>query len=351
LTVADSLRANASELEGFARTILARVGVPDDDAGVIAGSLVASNLRGVDSHGVRRLPGYVDDLERGRIERVARVRVVRSAPPVEVLDGGNGMGQVVAARAVERALRIAADPGLRVGIVGARSSNHFGAAGHYALMAASKGMIGAVATNAVPTLAPWGGMKAAIGNNPWSVAFPCRELGHPVLLDVANSLTSFGKLRHLIERGSPIPEGWVMNADGRPTTDPEEARNGTLLPMGGHKGYAISFIVEALAGALTGAGCLPRDRGEVGHLVLAIDIAAFCDRDEFERRVSRLARAMKEAPKAPGFDRIYVPGEIEHLREVERRGSGIPIPMSVVRALSDLGKRYEVECPLRGDSM
>ncbi|MCL6449944.1 MAG: Ldh family oxidoreductase [Acetobacteraceae bacterium] len=342
------LRVGAAELLAFARAVLERKGVPPEDAGLAAEALVATNLRGVDSHGINRLPEYVARLERGLMQAVTRLTPVASSPPLELWDGQGGVGPVVASRTMERAVALARDHG--VGVVGVRRSNHFGAAGHYALMAAARGLIGLAATNAAPTLAPWGGREARLGNNPWAIAVPCRTLGHPLLLDIANSVSSFGKLRQLAEEGRPIPEGWVMTADGRPTTDPREALSGVLLPMGGHKGYAISFMIEVLAGALTGAGCpgADPDGGGVGHLMAAVGVTAFATPEEFEARLGRVIKAMKTAPLAPGHKEVMVPGEVEARNEAERRRAGIPLPAPVVERLVRLGEGLGVSFPSRG---
>lgn len=315
----------------FAAAVYARHGLPEADARLCADTLVQADLWGHQSHGVMRLSWYVARLRSGACAAVASPETVVDAGAVAVLDGRDAMGQVLAARAMEDAIRRAKAHG--IGAVSLRDSGHFGTAMYFTLMAARAGCVGFLATNASPSMAPWGGRAKAVGNNPWSWAAPAGRHA-PMVLDIANTGVARGKIYLARQKGLPIPEGWALDADGAPTTDPAAAIAGIVLPMAGHKGYAIAFAMDVLAGVLSGgasgsgvAGPYQAERRSgAGQFVLALDIARFQAPDAFAARMEALIAEMKAVPPAEGFGEVFYPGEIEARAEARHRAEGLVLP-------------------------
>ncbi|GAA5162603.1 Ldh family oxidoreductase [Pseudonocardia eucalypti] len=346
-------RVSAERLAEFAARVLRACQVPPADAELVADSLVAADLWGHQSHGVLRLGWYVDRLRSGVMNTRTEPELVVDAGAVATLDGGDGVGQVLAARAATEAIERAGRHG--VGVVAVRNSNHFGTAAYFTRMAPPRGCIGLLATNASAAMAPWGGREKRVGSNPWSIAAP---LGgqRQLVLDIANTAVARGKIYLADNRGEPIPAGWAMAADGRPTTDPREAIAGLIMPMAEHKGYAISVMMDVLAGVLTGSGFgagikgpyQAAERSGAGHLYLALDIAAFLPVEEFVRRANQLVDELKATPPAPGASPIRYPGEGEMLAEQRHRAAGLELPAQTVadldRVAAELGLR-----PLAGN--
>jgi LDH2 family malate/lactate/ureidoglycolate dehydrogenase len=330
-------------LETFCTKVLQRLGVPQEEAAITASTLVTSNLRGVDTHGVTRLPAYVAKLKGGALKPAVTLTTERETIATALLDGHDGIGQVISYRAMQMAIRKAKDAG--VSYVAVTNSNHLGACAYYPMMALEHDMIGFTATNASPRLAPTGGVERLFGNNPWSIAVPAGQRP-PVVLDMANSVVAAGKIRTFLREGKPIPEGWALNKYGDPTTDPGEALKGILLAIGGYKGYGIILMVDLLTGVLTDSNYGPRVKGidqeaepaRVAHSFLAIDLAAFTDVAAFKARVDAYIDEIKASKKARGSDVIYLPGEPEHLRVRERREKGIPLHPKVAEELRAVGK-------------
>jgi ureidoglycolate dehydrogenase (NAD+) len=343
------MRVEQAALTSFCRDVLVAVGLDERDAATVAGSLVAADLRGVATHGVLRLPVYVERMRRGLIATRPSIQVRRTGPATATVDGGNGPGQVVALRAMREAVALAEGAG--VGLVSVHGSNHFGAAGWFALHAAERGMIGLALTHAEADVVPFGGRRPALGTNPLAVAVP-RGDGPPVLLDMATSGVAMGRVLLARTRGEPIPEDWAVDADGEPTTDPRQVR--AVRPMAGPKGYGLAFVVEVLAGLLSGSrsGTEVRrmydDFDEpqgIGHFLGAIDPARFVPPEVFAGSVDRLAGQLKATPPAPGFDEVLLPGEPEERAEARHRRDGIPIPEELRRELVALGAAYGIEWP------
>jgi len=334
-------------LSDFCTHVFERLGVPHDDALIIADALVMANLRGVDTHGVMRMTFYAAKLREGYINPKVNLHPVREMSATALIDGQNGMGQVVAYRAMETAILKAKRFG--VSYVAVRNSNHFGTCGHYAMMALSHEMIGIVATNGQAHLAPTGGAEKMLGNNPWSVAVPAGDR-LPVVLDMANSIAAMGKVRMAIKEGKAIPRDWALNKEGEPTTDPQEALQGILLPIGGYKGYGITLMMDLLTGVLANSAFGPRVRGTdvvsdiagVGHSFMALNIVAFDRMDAFKARMDAYIDEIKGSRKAKGVSEIYLPGELEFMKERERRQQGIPLPLKVVEDLLGIGKEIGV---------
>lgn len=344
-------RLPASRLQGFAQRVLEVVGVPDEEAALFADLLVEADCRGVHSHGLMRLPVYVARIQGGAMAAKTVLRVVSESPGTLLLDGGNGPGHVTCARAMDMAIDRARVNG--VGVVAIRNSNHNGTQAGYAMRAVSAGMIGLCATLGGNVMAPWGGVTPLLGNNPFGLAAPTAE-GPPFVLDMACSIAARGWIMLAEKRGEPIPEGWAIDAQGNPTQDPTTALAGTVLPIGGHKGYGLSMLVAILTGVLTGAavgtaGFLGRDFRQAtdrpqdcGHLLAALDIARFMPVPVFKARMDQLIRDMRAAERAPGVERIYVPGGVEHASALEAEKLGVPIEEAVLKELEALGRRLGV---------
>jgi LDH2 family malate/lactate/ureidoglycolate dehydrogenase len=337
-------------LREYAAAILRESGVPPDDARLVAHSLVEAERWGHTSHGVLRLSWYVARINAGVVRAVTEPETVIDGGAIAVIDGHDGMGQVITTLAMTDAVRRAKAHG--VGVVGVRNSNHFGTAAYYTRMAAAQACIGFLSTNASPSMAPWGGRKKAIGANPWSFAAPAGRFG-TVVMDIANGHVARGKIYVAQQRGTSIPEGWAIDADGRATTDPAAALAGVLLPMAAHKGYAISFVMDMLSGVLTGSsfgasvvGPQKADqRSGAGHLAMAFDISRFMPPTEFEERMEQLIGEMKSVPLAEGFDEILVPGEIE-MRSAERADRlGVEVPDKTREELTAVAEALSVPSP------
>ena len=330
-------------LRAFAAAILARCGVPPDDAALFADSLVQADLWGHQSHGVLRLGWYVARLASGAMQAVTRAERVIDAGAVAVIDGHDGIGQVLAAEATRDAIGRAKAHGIAA--VAVRNSNHFGTAAYFSRLAPAAGCIALLTTNASPAMAPWGARQKLIGNNPWSLAAPA---GHhaPMILDIANTVVARGKVYLARQRGETIPPGWAIDAEGTPTTDAAAAIAGIILPMGEHKGYAISLMMDVLSGVLSGSGFAAdvhgpyqaTQRSQCGHLMIALDIARFMPLAEFGARMEQLIATIKGAALAPGFDRVFYPGEIEAENDRANRRSGITLPDDTVADLTRLAR-------------
>ena len=343
-------RLPAEPLLAFATQAFQTLGVPPDDAALWADTLVRSDLRGHASHGIFRLPWYVRRLQRGVMQPVTRLETLRDVAAVSVLDAHEGVGQVVANQAMDLAIERAKAYGIAA--VSVRRSNHFGAAMYFTLKAARAGLIGMITTNASPAMAPWGGKAAVLGNNPWSIAAPAGRHA-PLILDIANTMVARGKIYTARQEGQVIPNSWAIDQDGNPTIDPTAALGGLILPIGGHKGYAITFMMDVLSGVLSGsefasgvAGPYQAERPSgCGHLVIVLNIDAFIGQAAFNERVERLIEEVKAAPLAPGYDEIFYPGEPEARAEAANLRDGINLPNATVAELATLAGELGIPHP------
>ncbi len=326
----------------FAAGILRAAGLPEADAALVARALVQADLEGVGTHGLGRLPNYVARLRGGLVNPRPRIAIVREQGATCLLDGDNGMGQVVATRAMAEAIRRAREHG--IGCVGVRRSNHLGAAAFYCQMAVAEGMIGLACSNSPPGMAPWGGRRPFLGTNPLAFGFPAGRRA-PVIVDFATSVASRGQVLEAARAARTIPPGWAIDAEGRPTEDPQAALAGALLPMGGPKGYALAVAVEVLSAVLTGAGVGPgvasffdnwAEPSNVGHLLAAIDIAAFADPAVFAARMEALVGGLKAVPPAAGSPGVQVPGERRAARAAEAAARGLHLPPVLLAELGAL---------------
>lgn len=333
----------------FVLAMLRRRGVKEQHARIVAACLVRADLRGVHSHGIARLPVYLERLERGMVNPSPSLAVERRTAAAAALDGDNGLGFVVAHKAMEVAMDLAADCG--VGLVAARHSNHFGMAANYLLQAVEAGYIAVVCSNASRSMPPWGGRAALLGTNPWAMAAPSGTQV-PFVFDMSPAVAARGKIRQAERRGQAIPPGYALDAEGRPTTDPAEAMKGVVLPLGGHKGSGIAMMIDILAGVFAGAGFAGEvhdqyrewDRPQnVGHFLMAMKPGLFIPEDAFRQRMDVLAGRVHHAPRADGVDEIVLPGELEARLEGERRRSGIPYPARDLEALDKAADAAGVE--------
>jgi LDH2 family malate/lactate/ureidoglycolate dehydrogenase len=332
-----SVHVDAIAAESFAQRLLLAHGLPEADANIVAGCLVSADLRGVDTHGLARLPIYLDRLRRGLINARPALLPQRVTPVAAALDGENGFGFVVGTRAMNEAIEIAREYGL--GLVCVRRSTHFGMAASYVLQALDAGLVSLVFSNASPAMPPWGGRKGLLGTNPFAAGAPGNP---PFLLDMSTAVAARGKIRRAERRGEAIPLGYALDADGRATTDAAAALAGVVLPVGGYKGSGLSMLMDILGGVLTGAA-FAGDVGDqykvferpqdVGHFFLTLKPDLFVSQNEYLARMETLVRRVREAPKADGFTEILLPGEPETRHEHHRRRSGIPYSASEVDAL------------------
>ena len=337
-TVEGDRRVPADRLLTVATATFERCGMGQEDAALLADSLVASDLRGVHSHGVLRVPEYVKKLRQDGVDPRGRPFISRDACAALVIDGGNSMGQIGATFAMRAAIDRARTTGVAAAAV--RGSNHCGAMAYYAMMALPEGMIGLATTNALPTMAAWGGVDKIVGINPLGVAIPALD-ELPVVFDAAFSGSAHGKIRVYAQKGLPIPDGWAFDAAGRPTTDASAALDGLLQPIGGFKGIGLALVFGLLSSLLSDAAYGTElgnmvdgpTAGQDGHLFLAFNVAAFTDATRFRQRVDAAVRQIRESRRAPGVDRLYAPGEIELETERRYRAEGISLTADTLNDL------------------
>ncbi len=342
------------DLKAYVTRFFTALDVPEIDARIAADVLVSADLRGVSSHGVIRLHSYYGDrLRQGHIDPLSPIKVLKESAATLALDGGNGLGQVVAYRAMARCLEMADDAGLAV--VTVRNSNHFGIAGYYAMMALPEDMIGISLTNSRPLVTPTFGIEGALGTNPIAVAVPAGE-ERPYVLDMATSIVPIGRVAVRQKAGQAIPAGWGINANGELTKNPEEVINGgALLPLGGpaelrgYKGYGLSLLVDLLCGVLSGSafgknvGAPGEDRNSgVGHFFAAIKIENFRPVDFFKSEMDSYIQKLKSTRKLPGQDRIFIHGEKEFERAEQYQKEGVPLLSEVVASLKEAGEAVGV---------
>jgi LDH2 family malate/lactate/ureidoglycolate dehydrogenase len=341
------MTVDARRLEAFTREAFRVAGLDDDAAAAGASVLVRTTMRGVESHGVWFLNRYIRQLEAGGASRRPQIRHVVDHGGLLVVDGDAGLGPPLATHVTREAIDRAGAHGFS--IVTVSNGNHFGAAGHYALMCAEAGRIGLILSNTAPIMAVTGSRGRVIGNSPLAFGAP-RAQAPPFVLDIAMSRVAGGKVRMALEQGEQVPPGWIVDADGRPTTAPEDflVGRGALLPMEDHKGYGLALMVDALAGALSGAAMAgqvgnwlytPEAPTNTGFFLLAIDVRADGAFEGFQDRLRDLCDEVVSAPRAPSVERIYVPGELEHEREVAARAHGLHLRAEVWSALEEVAKR------------
>lgn len=337
------IRVPAAALEAFVARALVAAGLGAADAARVAELMTRGDLIGSDNHGVFRLPQYVERIRAGGINLRPSIRVLRESAGMALVDGDNAMGHLAMHYAAETAIAKAATGG--VAWVGVRNSNHAGPASLYASMPLAHDMIGLyIAVGNANHMAPWGGTALLLSTNPIAVAVPALE-EPPFVLDMATSVAAYGKVKGAAQRGEPLPEGWMIDRQGRPLTDPRRSAEGSLVPIGGPKGYGLALAFSLLAGVLNGARVgqdtidFNADQAtptNTGQLVVAISIAAFGDVTEFKRAVDRVIRDLHGSPTLPGVDRVRVPGERSHATRLERERDGVPLHPALLARLDAL---------------
>jgi len=323
-----------TELRELGAAIFQAAGVPADQAEIAVNHLVESNLVGHDSHGIMRLPNYVRALQNDTIRPVGEHKIVRETPVSLVIDANRSFGIVLTYQAMQMAIERAQQHTL--GAVAVHRSSHIGRLGAYPPLAAEQNCIGLLLLNGGGRFtAPFGGVDRRLPPNPIAASVPTLD-GPPIMLDITTSMVAGGKVDVQRTRNQPVPEGWLIDENGAVVTDPEAFRQGiaAMLPLGGpagHKGYGLAMIIDAIAGGLSWAGCSADEptRGGSGYFALAIKIESFIDLDEYKREVQRMVDWVKSSRTLPGVERIYIPGEIEHMTRQQREAEGIALPESV----------------------
>jgi LDH2 family malate/lactate/ureidoglycolate dehydrogenase len=333
------------------KAILLAWGMPEDNAEVTADILGWADLHGVDSHGISMIPGYDRARRSGRAKMAVHPRIVKETAVSALIDGGGGLGHVPARFAMQVAIDKAKEAGIAITAV--RNSAHFGATGYYALMAAEAGLIGMACTsNSVAQVAPTFGKEAKLGTDPWSFAAPTAEPGRPFLLDMATTTVAAGRIRNKANEGLPCPPGWVLDKEGRPSTDPAEAREkgGFLTSLGGapetssYKGYGLAVMVNILSACLSGATLItdplsgkPEGNG-IGHCFIAIDPALFRDTDDFTADVTRLCNDLRATTPMDPAQRVMVAGDPQWNYAKERLEKGIPVGAGLLNQIRQVAQ-------------
>jgi L-2-hydroxycarboxylate dehydrogenase (NAD+) len=352
--VARLTRISAAAITALIVDVLGKSGLPPADAAQVAELMTEADLTGADAHGVFRLPQYVRRLRAGGVNPRPDIRVERTALATALVDGDNGMGHLVVARAAATAIQLAREAG--VAWVGARRSNHAGAAGVYAAMPLAHDMIGIYSVVASANHMPiWGGAETLLGTNPLAVAIPAGAEA-PVVLDIATTVVSYGTVKNYKLQGKTMPEGWMVDRhDGRPLTDPARSHEGLLLPLGGYKGSGLALVLGLLAGVLNGAAfgrevfdfnANDDSQCNTGHFILALDIARFFAPADFKAEVDRHLRDLAASRPLPGFAAIRLPGAERRLRRAARLRDGVPMPAGLIGQLDALAAEVGV-APLR----
>lgn len=349
MTQSDMKLVPSAALSAFIGDVLTREGLPDEDAATIGELMVEADLLGGDGHGIFRLPRYLERLRASGLNPRPDIRIDRERGAMAVINGDNGFGHLVMKRCAEEAVIRARSHG--IGWVGTHHSNHAGAAGVYAMMPLAHDMIGLyVAVGNANHLAPWGGIDLLLSTNPIAVAVPSQSAS-PIVLDMATTVAAYGKVKLAAQNGETMPEGWMMDVDGHPLTDPAKAASGSLLPIGGPKGYGLSLIFGLLAGSLNGAamGSEVIDHNDddstatnTGQFIVAIDIASFTDLTVFKREVERVIGEMKGSALRPGFDEVRLPGERALSVREQRLANGIPLPAPLVTKLDAIAEHIGI---------
>lgn len=334
----------APDAREFIEAVLTGNGVPSANAATIAKCLVAADLRGVDTHGINRIPSYMARIRAGVLDATATPSLTKLTPVVAQVDGRNGFGFLSAAMGMKEACSMAQEFG--IGMVSVKHSNHFGMSAWIVQQAIDEGMMSLVFTNSSPALPIYGGKSKLMGVSPIACGAPGGK-EKPFILDMAPSVAARGKIYKAKRRGEKIPLDWALDAEGRPTDDPTAALEGVMLPMGGPKGSALAIMMDVFSGVLSGsefAGGVtgpydPSKPSDVGHFLVAIKPDLFMSLDDFRKRMDILYQRVIGSDKAAGVERIYFPGEIEQITQEEREKTGIPLVKAEIDALNEEAKK------------
>ena len=356
------VRVPEKTLREFTQQVFSRCGLPEADAATEADCLLWANLRGVDSHGVLRIPGYVERAKDGSMNVKPNIVVLKETPAVMFVDADSAFGPVVTVWAMRRVIEKAKQIGIGWCLI--KNTTHQGALGYYALMAAREGMAGIAFVCSPPNMAPYGARTAGVHNSPIAISVPAKR-HRPLILDMATSVAAGGKLSLAIDKGVPIPLGWALDVDGKPTTDPKNAP--VLLPFGSYKGSGLAMMFECLSGVMAGNalqepalhGRLARGgRGAPGTagarmaqvqngVVAAIDISLFSDVEKYKETIDSYIEGIKALPTAEGSSEVLAPGEPEDRVYDDRSKNGIPLPLGTLQNLKQVAERLELEFPFK----
>ncbi len=338
------MNVKASDAYNFVQAVLMGNGVPRDNADIIANCLVQADLRGVDTHGINRIPSYIARVREGVLDPKANPKIHKVTPVVAQVDGYNAFGFLAAHMGMSQAIEMAKEFG--IGMVSIKHSNHFGMSAWIVQQAIDAGMMSLVFTNSSPALPVWGGRSKLMGVSPIACGAPAGK-AKPFILDMAPSVAARGKIHKAYRRGEKIPTDWALDAEGNPTDDPGKALEGVMLPMGGPKGSALAIMMDVFSGVLSGSAFAgnvtnpydPSKPADVGHFLIAIKPDLFMSLEDFKERMDYLHKRVVESDKMPGVDRIYFPGEIEQLKQEERLRTGIPYVDAEIKALNAEAER------------
>jgi len=342
-------RVSFSQLEAFITQAMVSLGLPPEDAQTVGHLMAEADMQGSDGHGVIRLVPYAKRILAGGMNLKPHIRVVQERTAMALIDGDNGMGHLVMKRATELAIQKAKSSG--IAWVGSRLSNHAGPASLYARMALQHDMIGLYfAVGNANHLPPWGGLDMLLSTNPIAAAIPSgKEV--PIVLDMATTVAAYGKVKAKAQRGEMMPEGWMIDRQGKPLLDPTKSDEGFLLPIGGYKGYGLSLVVGILAGTLNGAAMGSQvidfnkdfvSTTHTGQAIAVIDPSAFGDIDDFKHNVDRLIQELSNAERMPGVDRIWLPGEQSHHKRLTHEKQGVVLAPGLVKQLNELAAERQI---------
>jgi len=339
----------ASEAQRFVEDILKGNNIPPENASIIARCLIAADLRGVDTHGMNRIPSYMERIRQGVLNATAQPILTQITPAVAQVDGQNGFGFVAAHKGMAAAIESAKIFG--IGMASIKHSNHFGMSAWLVQQALDENMMSLVFTNSSPALPAFGGKSKLLGISPIACGAPGKGDMESFILDMAPSVAARGKIYKAKRRGEKIPTDWALDAEGRPTDDPEAALGGVMLPMGGPKGSALAIMMDVFSGVLSGSAFAghvtgpydPSKPADVGHFLMAIKPDLFMSLDEFRERMQYLYERVTGSEKAAGVERIYFPGEIEQLNQKEREKAGIPLVQAEIDALNAEAEKVGAE--------
>lgn len=342
------MRYSTASAKELASRIAVAAGLPEREAEILADSLVEADIQGTSTHGLTRLNIYIRRIEKGLINPRAELTIERRRGSTIVANAGNGLGQVQASKVLAMLIPVARKSGIAAATI--NNSQHFGTLSYYCNKAADHNMVLFATTNVESSMAPLGGCEPFFGTNPVAASFPTGK-GFHIKIDLSTSVVARGNIVAAHKMGNPIPLGWALDPEGKPTTDAERALMGTILTMAGHKGYALALLVEVLAGVLSGAAVGPlvgpmyKDfevKQNVGHFFCLLDIEAFMGLESFIERIDAMIDAIKASKKMPGIEEILVPGERSFRTALMNRSMGIPIDDATSNELKILCEQYDV---------
>jgi len=348
------MKVRPERLREIAYSILKGLVASDEEAALVAESLVRAEMRGIDTHGVYFLKLLSERVEAGMIRLPTKLEVIKDQDAIALIDGGNGLGQIAAHQAMSMNIQKAKRFGIGLTLI--RNTNNIGVLAFYSLLAAEKGMVGMIMCNGAPSMAPWGGIEPYFGTDPISIAIPGGSEGS-IVLDMSSSVVARGKIRLAERMKEKIPLGWALDEAGVPTTDPKAALKGTIVPVGGPKGYCLALVIDVLAGVLSGSSCAPNVETfhqllgptGVGVFSLAVDIERFMPLDQFKSLMQSYSTSVKRTKKIEGVSCIYLPGETESEKEKESLIEGIEVNPMTVEILNQLLKKVDSQLKLTGD--